>query len=174
VLVVTTLSTLAMILYPLIAVQLEMTEYETGIFLGGTIHDVAQVVGAGYGVSVTVGDYATITKLYRVLMLLPVFLIVGFAFRSTTSNDVASRLPLPWFIFGFIGCLLIATLGLLPDSIIASGLSLSQLLLVMAVAALGMKTNLKVLFKGSSQALFLIVAETALLGIIIGIWLVLT
>ncbi|HMZ01156.1 MAG TPA: putative sulfate exporter family transporter, partial [Burkholderiaceae bacterium] len=63
---VTVLSTLAMVAYPLIAKVLHLPPELAGLFLGGTIHDVAQVVGAGYMLNHETGDYATIVKLFRV------------------------------------------------------------------------------------------------------------
>ena len=59
---VTALSTIAMILYPLIVGWAGLDPHQAGIFLGGTIHDVAQVVGAGYSISPDVGDYAVLTQ----------------------------------------------------------------------------------------------------------------
>jgi uncharacterized integral membrane protein (TIGR00698 family) len=75
---VTALSTIAMITYPLLTAALHLDHTRAGIFLGGTIHDVAQVVGAGYMISPHTGDVATYVKLLRVTMLLPV--VFGIAF----------------------------------------------------------------------------------------------
>ena len=72
---VTALSTLAMILYPVVVSAFGLAQAEAGIFLGGTIHDVAQVVGAGYSLSPETGDAATLVKLLRVAMLLPVIVV---------------------------------------------------------------------------------------------------
>ena len=168
VLAVTTLSTIAMILYPIIATQLDLDARAAGVFLGGTIHDVAQVVGAGYSVSDEVGDFATITKLYRVLLLVPVFLILAFCYRH--ADGKAGRMPLPLFIVGFVACMLIATFDLLPPGIIAFGLDASRFCLVTAIAALGMKSSPRILFKGSAAALSLIVIETLFLGGLILGW----
>ena len=71
------LSTLAMLAYPLICVWLGLSQAQTGIMLGATIHDVAQVVGAGQAVSVEAANAAIIVKLFRVFLLLPAVLIVG-------------------------------------------------------------------------------------------------
>jgi uncharacterized integral membrane protein (TIGR00698 family) len=173
VLCVTTLSTLAMIVYPIIATQLELSDKDAGVFLGGTIHDVAQVVGAGYSVSERTGDFATITKLYRVLMLVPVFLALAAVFRNKgdTSDAAGSKLPLPLFILGFVGCMLIASFNLLPSLIIEFGLDASKFFLVMAIASLGMKSSPKVLFRGSAGALALVIIETLFLGALILAWL---
>ena len=96
---VTALSTLAMIVYPLIATATGLDHVRAGIFLGGTIHDVAQVVGAGYTISPQTGDTATYVKLLRVTMLLPVvFLpiqgskIVYEPIKSATAFDAVPNL----------------------------------------------------------------------------------
>ena len=68
---VSTLSTIAMVIYPIIVTALGLTSEQAGTFLGGTIHDVPQVVGAGFSMSRETGDVATIVKLLRVAMLLP-------------------------------------------------------------------------------------------------------
>ena len=73
---ITTFSTIAMVLYPALVSHLNLDPLQTGRFLGGSIHDVAQVVAAGYATSPQAGDSATIVKLMRVAMLLPVVLII--------------------------------------------------------------------------------------------------
>ena len=72
---ITVLSTLAMLLYPFISNALNLNILESGIFMGGGIHNVSQAVGAGYAVSNEAGDLAVIFKLIRVSMLLPVIII---------------------------------------------------------------------------------------------------
>ncbi|HMQ20120.1 MAG TPA: putative sulfate exporter family transporter, partial [Sphingopyxis sp.] len=74
---VSALSTAAMVLYPPVARLAGLDDHAAGVFIGATIHDVAQVVGAGYAISPDAGDTATIVKLLRVAMLLPVILIAG-------------------------------------------------------------------------------------------------
>ena len=77
---VNALATLAMVIYPPLCILLGFDAQTTGVMLGGTIHDVAQVVGAGYAVSEPVGNTAVIVKLFRVFLLLPVVLGVGWYF----------------------------------------------------------------------------------------------
>jgi len=173
VLAVTTLSTIAMILYPLIVSWFDLDARAAGIFLGGTIHDVAQVVGAGYSMSEETGDIATITKLYRVLMLVPVFLVLAMVFRNPAEGS-AGKLPFPLFIIGFVACMAMASLDLAPAGIIQFGLDASQLFLVMAISALGMKSSPRVLVQGSAGALALVILETLFLGALVLAWLALT
>ena len=89
---VTALSTLAMILYPVLTMLSGLNDHTAGVFLGGTIHDVAQVVGAGHSISMTTGDVATLTKLLRVSMLLPVVLMLSLVFRIAHDGE-SSRPP---------------------------------------------------------------------------------
>jgi uncharacterized integral membrane protein (TIGR00698 family) len=146
---VNALSTAAMVIYPLICAGLDFDPQRTGVMLGATIHDVAQVVGAGYAVSETVGNTAVIVKLFRVLLLLPVVLAIGWWIaRSTAKMDVA-RIPFPMFAVVFIVlCVLnsiapaITGIGPLYASIKAPLIEASTWGLLIAISALGLGTSL--------------------------------
>jgi uncharacterized membrane protein YadS len=86
---VTVLSTAAMVLYPLLVRAFQMPPELGGLFLGGTIHDVAQVVGAGYTINHATGDVATIVKLFRVALLVVVVAAVALAFREENAAQGA-------------------------------------------------------------------------------------
>ena len=88
---VSALSTFAMVAYPMIVRALGLSPQQAGIFLGGTIHDVAQVVGAGYSLSAETGDVATLVKLLRVAMLLPVIVLAAMITRARSALDAPSR-----------------------------------------------------------------------------------
>ena len=96
---VTSLSTIAMVVYPIIVTYLELNNLDSGFFLGGTIHDVAQVVGAGYSISEETGDISTLVKLVRVSFLMPVVLVMLFIIKLKTSdnNENAKRAKVPSF-----------------------------------------------------------------------------
>lgn len=93
------LSTIAMLAYPPLAQVLGFDDLRTGVLLGGSIHDVAQVVGAGYAVSETAGATAVIVKLFRVLLLLPAILIIG---RLFVGGGEGAKVPVPVFAFAFL------------------------------------------------------------------------
>lgn len=99
---VNALSTVAMVLYPLICAALGFTDQTTGIMLGATIHDVAQVVGAGYAVSDPAGNTAVIVKLFRVFLLLPVVLAIGWFFARRAVAADAAKIPFPMFALVFV------------------------------------------------------------------------
>jgi len=163
VLSVTVLSTLAMIIYPILAATLDLDDVASGAFLGGTIHDVAQVVGAGFSVSDEAGEVATLVKLIRVTMLAPVVLIVSLVIRNRVSGEEQSgqKPPIiPFFVLAFLGFATLNSIGGIP--VLAADLmgGLSRWALLISVAAVGMKTSLKRIFEVGRQAIILVVAET--------------
>ena len=161
---VTTLSTVAMILYPLIVGGLGLTDVEAGIFLGGTIHDVAQVVGAGYMISDDAGDVATFVKLLRVAMLVPAVMVFIFLFRRDRSQADGSKVPaLPSFLVAFVIIVLINSLGWIPTGVAGALTDLSRWCMVAAIAALGIKTSFKKLAVVGWKPVILMVTETVFL-----------
>ena len=165
---VSALSTLAMISYPMIADYFQLSPTEAGIFLGATIHDVAQVVGAGYSMSHETGDVATVVKLMRVAMLLPVILCAAMITRARGADDSGKRPPLlPWFAVGFIILASINSTGLVPSIVQSVGSDLSRWLLVIAISALGMKTQIKELASVGIKPILLMFGETIFLVLLV-------
>jgi uncharacterized integral membrane protein (TIGR00698 family) len=163
---VSALSTLTMIAYPMLARALGMDEHAAGVFLGATIHDVAQVVGAGYGMSQATGDTATLVKLMRVAALLPVILFAVMYTRATGKAAVGEARPplLPWFAVGFAALVALNSTGWLPAALSAAGSDLSRWFLVAAIAGIGMKTQLGELASVGFKPVVLMVGETVFLA----------
>lgn len=168
---VSALSTLAMILYPLVASWFGFDHYQAGIFIGATIHDVAQVVGAGYAISPETGDVATVVKLLRVAMLLPVILIATQVGRKAAPEGTSRPPILPWFVIGFIVAVGINSLSFLPSVAIDFGNDLSRWCLVASMAAIGMKTRLGDLVKVGVRPIILMVIETIFLATLVVCWI---
>lgn len=161
---VTTLSTVAMIVYPLIVGALALTDTEAGIFLGGTIHDVAQVVGAGYMISDDAGDVATFVKLLRVAMLVPAVMVFIFLFRHKRAGADGSKVPaLPSFLVAFVLIVIVNSLGWIPSGVTSAVTDLSRWCMVAAIAALGIKTSFKKLAVVGWKPVILMVTETVFL-----------
>jgi len=158
---VTALSTLAMITYPVLARLSGFDDITAGMFLGGSIHDVAQVMGAGFIYSDTAGETAVIVKLMRVSLLAPVVVVIGLLHRSPAT---ARQSPLPLFIIGFIVMVGLNSAGVLPDMLRDALLQASRFLLVIAVAALGVRTNLKALASAGSGPIAALLLQTALIA----------
>ena len=164
---VTVLSTLAMILYPLIVTAIRLDAHEAGLFLGGTIHDVAQVVGAGYSISSETGDFAVLAKLLRVAMLLPVVVAISLALRHRFRRVEAHRSGdplLPRFLLVFAVLVIAGSFGFIPA---AAGTALNgaaRTCLVVAIAAVGLKTSPLEMKRVGARAFLLLVFETATLA----------
>jgi uncharacterized integral membrane protein (TIGR00698 family) len=159
---VTLLSTIAMIVYPLLVTALGFDHVHAGIFLGGTIHDVAQVVGAGYSISPETGDVATYVKLLRVSMLLPVVFTIAFVVsRRATGDQRSAKVKFPLFLVGFAVLVALNSSGLLPRMATDLANDISRWCLVTAIAALGMKTSFKDLAAVGWKPIALMVLETA-------------
>ncbi|MEO5693902.1 MAG: putative sulfate exporter family transporter [Usitatibacter sp.] len=167
VIIVTALSTLTMILYPILVGALGLDHRVAGIFLGGTIHDVAQVVGAGYSVSTETGDTATIVKLLRVAMLLPACMAIGLALHARGNKAAHAAPVLPGFAVAFAVLVLINSMGWIPEPVVEGGSTLSRMCLVTAIAAIGMKTSLKSLVDMGLRPVMLVVMETLLLAVMV-------
>ncbi len=170
---VTSLSTLAMIVYPLISAQFGLSDTQAGIFFGATIHDVAQVVGAGYSVSDSAGDIATLTKLLRVALLLPVVLMFAAVFRG--SREAGEKRPplLPGFLVAFVVFAALNSLVELPAAFSDSMSSLSRLCLVTAIAAIGLKSDLRSMLTIGFKPVLLMLLETVWLAafVLLGLYL---
>lgn len=169
---VTALSTLAMVIYPLIAKLLHLDPRWAGLFLGGTIHDVAQVVGAGYTLGHETGDFATIVKLFRVALLAAVVVVVSAAFRrerdaAPLDHAVAKQPLVPWFLWMFLGMVAANSMGVF-DAQLQQGLNwLSRGCLVVAIAALGMKTSFMQLARAGWRPFVLILVETLWMALLV-------
>ena len=164
---ITALSTLAMILYPILVHSLGFDHHAAGIFLGGTIHDVAQVVGAGYSLSQETGDAATIVKLLRVAMLLPACFAIGLALHVRGATAAHAAPILPWFAVAFAVLVGVSSTGWIPDAVVDAGSIVSRWCLVTAIAAIGMKTSLKSLVDMGLRPVMLIVIETVFLAALV-------
>jgi len=143
------LATLAIVLYPPICTALGFDPQTTGVMLGATIHDVAQVAGAGYAVSDAVGNAAVIVKLFRVFLLLPVVLVIGWWFMRKGAMARTARVPVPVFAFVFLAlCIVnsvlpsVQALAPLYGHVKAALVEASTDGLLIAIGALGLNTSL--------------------------------
>jgi uncharacterized integral membrane protein (TIGR00698 family) len=143
------LSTIVMLAYPPLAILIGFDQTHTGIFLGATIHDMAQVVGAGYAISDPVGNVAVVVKLFRVFLLLPVVLAIAWWFMRQGAETGEAKVPVPVFALVFVA--LVVVNSVLPGipaiapiyAVIKGWLTLlSNAGLLIAIAALGLGTSL--------------------------------
>jgi uncharacterized integral membrane protein (TIGR00698 family) len=171
VLAVTTLSTCAMIAYPVLVAALGLPAPAAGVFLGGTIHDVAQVVGAGYLISPEVGDVATFTKLFRVATLVvAVPLVAQIAARGAPGDEGARRglnLRLPWFLVAFVLLVAVNSTGFIPADLDTVLNHASRWCLIVAIAGIGMKSSFEEMAQLGWRPVALAVGETLFLAALV-------
>ena len=165
--------TVAIFVYPLLYnlnlqwQLLDATDFAYGLFVGSTIHEVAQVVAAGAAVSPTAADTAVIAKMVRVMMLAPflIFLALYLA-RGNTPQEAKQRpsqakqgilagMTVPWFAFIFVLVAGFNSLQLLPETMIVQIAQLDTALLAMAMAGLGLTTDIKAIRRAGLKPLML-------------------
>jgi uncharacterized integral membrane protein (TIGR00698 family) len=142
---VTVFGSVAMFVYPLLPSLLHLDAHAYGLWAGASIHEIAQVMAAAYQDGQQAGDAAAIAKLSRVAMLAPVVIVLGLlAARRTNPEDrtrLASKAPMPWFVLGFIALVVINSVIAVPAGAKAVIVSLTTFLLSMALAAMGLETD---------------------------------
>ena len=159
--------TIAMLLYPFLYqlgwLQPWLNAQQYGIYTGSTIHEVAQVVVAGNAVSTEVGNTAVVTKMIRVMMLAPFLLILSFALTTGSSKNGeklslmkrVQQVKMPWFAFVFILVVLLHTWVPMTASFERSMVMLDDVLLTMAMFALGLTTHLSAIKQAGVKPLIL-------------------
>ncbi|KMK75198.1 YeiH family protein [Alkalihalobacillus pseudalcaliphilus] len=162
--VIALLGTLLTLLFTLLYPLFPLTDYQYGLLVGGTLHEIAHAIAASTVGGVVAEDIALIVKLTRVILLVPVAVCIGVLFNyfnkkdeegPSTSAGMASFLPsstspmkpkmkwpIPWFIFGFLAMSTVNTFGLLSETLTETLISLSYLFLAMAMAGVGLKVKL--------------------------------
>ncbi len=160
--------TISMFLYPVLyhAGWIPLNSTALGIFIGASVHEVAQVVAAASAIDPAVTDAATIVKMARVAMLVPLLLILGiWLARSATavarsassggSGRPAFQMPVPWFVVGFLACIIISSLQVLPSNWIDGINRVDTFALTMAMAALGVETKVSKMRQAGPRVLVL-------------------
>lgn len=164
---VTAFSTAAMLIYPALVPLMNLSNASAGILLGATIHDVAQVVGAGHMVSDETGAVSAVVKLVRVASLPAVVLFASVAFRTDPDARRASQPALPVFVIGFLLIMTAHSFQALPEAIFKALAAFSKSAFVMAIAAFGVRTPLKEFMQVGARPFLVVGLQTLLLLLII-------
>lgn len=140
--VVTLYGTVLMFCFPALGAMAGLGDQAYGLWVGAAVHEVAQVVAAAFAHGSVAGEYGTASKLARVLMLAPMIILLG-QLLARRGDAGAAEVPVPWFAFGFIAMVAVASTGWLSGSVLAAAKFLSQALLAIAMAAVGLETDLR-------------------------------
>lgn len=171
---VNALATVAMLIYPLLCYTLDLDYRLSGVLLGGTIHDVAQVVGAGYARSEASGNVAVIVKLFRVFLLLPVVMVVRWYFDRIGIPAKRGHVPFPTFALAFLAlCIFNSIVPVFPDWASAYApikdvlVGVSNWGLLLAIGALGLGTSFAALAKIGWRHIVTLIGTTAVILIVV-------
>lgn len=160
--------TLAIFLYPAMYPWLAhwFSPETYGIYMGSTMHEVAQVVAAGHAVGPDAENAAVIAKMLRVMMLAPFLLILAARVKQLTpaGSGEKSKITIPWFAILFIVVAIFNSFHLLPKSVVSMLVTLDTVLLAMAMAALGLTTHVSALKKAGAKPL--------LMALMLFVWLI--
>jgi uncharacterized integral membrane protein (TIGR00698 family) len=174
VVMVATFGAIAMVVYPVLASFLDLNTEQMGIFIGGSIHDVSHVIGAGYSISEDVGYVAMIVKMLRVALLIPmawIFLMI-FA-KQRAASEGRTKLSPPYFLLGFVLLAIVNNIGWIPEVAGEVMNQTSQDCFVVAIAALGMKTSFKGVLNIGWRPVAMVLSESLFLGGLVLAWVML-
>ncbi|HXJ02676.1 MAG TPA: putative sulfate exporter family transporter [Micropepsaceae bacterium] len=167
-------ATVAMVLYPPLCMWLGFDHQTTGIMLGATVHDVAQVVGAAYPVSETAGNTAVVVKLFRVFLLFPIVLATGWWFNRGAALGEGVKVPVPIFALVFIVLVVVNSFilnvaALAPSYVAVKPLfvDISNWALLVAIAALGLSTSVSVIASLGWRHLATVSASTLVILVLV-------
>ena len=164
---VTVFGSLAMFVYPMLPGLLHLTPRQFGLWSGASIHEIAQVVAAAFQDGREAGDFGTIAKLSRVMLLAPVVILLGLL-----RSGAGAKAPMPWFVFGFIAMVACNSLFPVPAPLRGPLVTFTSFLLSMALAAMGLETDirklrakgLRPLLLGFAASLFIAALSLALIS----------
>ncbi|HTD28549.1 MAG TPA: YeiH family protein [Xanthomonadaceae bacterium] len=149
---VTVFGSLAMCVLPLLSVTLHLDAHAFGLWTGASVHEIAQVVAAAFQNGQEAGEFGTVAKLSRVILLAPTVLALGWAARrfpgsNSNASDAHAAVPVPWFVLGFIAMVAFNSIVTLPSSAKHALVVLTTVLLTMALAAMGLGTDVRKLME---------------------------
>ncbi len=149
--------------FPFMGHALGLSDMAYGLWAGTAVNDTSSVVAAGFAYSEAAGDFATMVKLTRTLSIIPVTLIFAFINTKIKQKQLAVNGGtaetkkvnflsfLPWFILGFIALAIINSVGIIPAAVSSAAKYISKFLMVAALAAIGLNTNLKDMVKSGAR-----------------------
>jgi uncharacterized integral membrane protein (TIGR00698 family) len=149
----------AVLLFPLLGHLLHLSDLGFGLWAGTAINDTSSVVAAGYSYSSAAGDYATIVKLTRATLIIPICLILAFAVaareKKNGAADFSLRRIFPWFILWFLVASALRTAGLVPAAILPLLHDAAEFLIIVALTAIGLSANLRRMIASGARPILL-------------------
>ena len=173
---ITLFGTAAVIVYPLIGHALGMSDNLFGHWVGAAVNDTSQVTATAFSYSVEAGETATIVKLTRNTLMVPVIFTVGMWFAARDSRGAGAderrswlksgRKAVPPFLLGFLALALVNSAGFIPDDLATLLTRISQVLIVMALVGVGLTTRISALRQTGPAPFLMGLAVAVMLAIV--------
>ncbi len=166
--VVNLFGTLGMVFLPVILIRFNLDTTETGLLIGGSLHSVGNVAGAGYAMSPEIGEAALTIKLARVALLTPGLILFNYLVNKDNVSNWKEHFKLPWYLIGFILITLFVSFVQIPEGFLKCMDLVGKIVLTIAMAAIGLKVSFVKLIqsgrKGLSFGLIIFIIQLALLS----------
>ncbi|CDX61197.1 conserved membrane hypothetical protein [Mesorhizobium plurifarium] len=161
---ITLFGTIAMLGFPLLAPVFGLDQHAFGLWAGASIHEVAQVIGAGFQNGTLAGETATVAKLTRVAMLAPMVVALGLMARRGNTDASGAKPPVPWFVAAFVAVVALNSLVAIPAQIHAAIALAAQIMLTMGLAAMGLQADISELRSRGLRPLMLAFSAFLFIG----------
>lgn len=169
------------LLFPFMGQWLGLSDMAYGLWAGTAVNDTSSVVAAGFAYSEAAGNFATMVKLTRTLAIIPVTLIFAVISTRKKQREAAAQAVgqqkkinflslFPWFILGFLALAVFNSLGAVPAALSAGAKEVSKFLMVAALAAIGLNTELKRMVRSGARPMlhgFIISALVVIVAIVV-------
>lgn len=171
--VVNLYGTLGMLVLPLVAAGLSLSNEDISMLLGGTLHAVGNVAGAGYAMSQDIGDQSLTIKLARVALLTPGLIFFNFITQRKAGKSIQSYFVLPWYLWGFLIITILVSVIHLPAEVIKFFSEAGKYLLTLAMVAIGLKVSFASLLQSGKRGLMfgLIIFLVQVVLVMLSFWL---
>lgn len=148
----------AVMSFPVLGHLLSLSDVGFGLWAGTAINDTSSVVAAAYSYSTEAGDYATVVKLTRATFIIPVcliYVVLEMRRQKRSGGGFSFRRLIPWFIVWFLAASAVRSTGMIPEDILSVLQFLAQFLMILALAAIGLSSNMKVMARAGWQPIVL-------------------
>lgn len=163
---VTIFGTVSMFLYPLFFQVFHLPDLFYAVWVGSSVHEVAQVVAAGFAAGDQAGQYATLVKLSRVLLVIPFVIVLGVIKVRKNQTKQNKKIVIPWFVFGFLGVVILNSMHIVPATFTNAMVELDNALLTIAMAGLGLETSLEKMKKVGLKPFYLGLLTTIFISLL--------
>lgn len=164
--VVNLIGTFGMLALPGILTYFNVSDLRSGFIIGGGLHSVANVAGAGFAMGDETARVAITIKLARVALLSPAMILYSYFIRKNAVNNWKEHFKLPWYVWSFVGISILATFINIPEGTIKQSENIGKIILTIAMAAIGLKVSFKTLLQSGRNAM--------IFGIVLFIFFILT